>query len=233
MRYLVSVSMIALLSTALTACVTGAPKPMPRGYASFTQTYKSAPGPQARTIGYAYDKNKNDTVIEDLRFAAVDLVEKLDQTLSFTNDRIYLSPPEQSAFYSSFDFLLREELIKRGYVISAVPSAGTIPVTFVAKEITQENNQKNMPKAAYRNLYLALAFDVSNGTANRFIGSTYEVPTYDFKPTKSITLATAPAASTPSSGITPTTAEILAPIPVSETAPVAKTGAPISLIGTP
>lgn len=178
--FILSLTLI-ILSFGLNACETGGdPKPMGRGYIAFEDKYKSAPGAETRSIGYAYDTTKNNAVLEDLRFAAADLVTKLDQNLSFSDDKIHLTHPENSAFYNSFDHLLRDELVKSGYIISQTPEESS-SVTFIAQE-APHNDGKKIVKNDYRQLYLELAIDAHDGKPSRYVGGIYEVPAYDFQP---------------------------------------------------
>ena len=50
----------------LGAC-TDYPNPMARGYSSYDQVYKSAPGGAVHNIGYEYSYQENKAVIKDIR----------------------------------------------------------------------------------------------------------------------------------------------------------------------
>ncbi len=178
MRFFINSTILYVCVLALVGC-TNYPNPMPRGYSSYNQPYKSAPGPLPPGIGYSFDGEQNDSVIEDMRYAARDLVERLDRKLSFSVDRIHLSVSGQNAFYGSFDHLLREEFTRQGYLLSENADKA-INIDFVAAE------DKNCPLnigaegSAYRHLYLALLLTTQPETPPEVIGGFYEVPTYGF-----------------------------------------------------
>ncbi|MGN7437812.1 MAG: hypothetical protein ACTHOO_04135 [Alcanivorax sp.] len=178
MRSFLSFGTICVATFALTACA-GKPNPFPRGYASYGQPYKSAPGPKTKDIGYSYSNQKNATALKDMRYAAEDLVEKLDQKLSFSVDEIYLKISENSAFYTSFDHLVREELTERGYLLTNTP-VNAVTLDFVAVDTVPECYASNA-EGGYQNVYLALAINVSKNTPQDVVGGFYEVPLYDFK----------------------------------------------------
>ena len=155
------------------------PTPMPRGYVSFKEPYKSAPGEDAAPIGYGYSTDSNKTVLEDMRYTARDLVERLDRKLSFSVDEIYLSSTGQNAFYSSFDHLLRNELTRQGYLLSNTPH-GAVHVDFNAIDPKDCPLNDDTFATAYRHLYLALHLYTNPETPPEIIGGYYEVPTYGF-----------------------------------------------------
>tara|TARA_R110002095_G_scaffold80630_2_gene69348 strand:+ start:356 stop:949 length:594 start_codon:yes stop_codon:yes gene_type:complete len=177
MRFILSLSLFCLSSALLVGC-TGKPSPMPRGYASYDQHYKSAPGPKPHNIGYAYTNDDNSTALKDMRYAAQDLVEKLDKKLSFNVDEIYLRVPENTAFYNSFDHLIRDELTQRGYLLSNTP-VNAVRVDFVALDKVPECFASDS-SGAYQNVYLALAINSVKGVPQDSFGDFYEVPLYDF-----------------------------------------------------
>ncbi|MFP4097720.1 MAG: hypothetical protein ACLFP8_05315 [Alphaproteobacteria bacterium] len=165
---------------ALGACTQG-PWPIPRGYSSYDQVYKSAPGPKARDIGYEYSNKNNERVLKELRYAARDLVKKLDDKLSMNVDGIYLKVQDDNAFYNSFDHLLREELNKQGYRLLTSP-VNALRIDFLAKEEIPECTavERVEDDGAYKTLYLALAINSAQGVPQDFVGDYYEVPTYGF-----------------------------------------------------
>lgn len=175
---------------ALAGCYGSAPSPMPRGYTSHGDTYKSAPGNDARDVGYEYSNNNNAAVLKDMRYAASDLAEKLDQHLSFSVDQVYLSIPANTAFYNSFDHLLRDELTQRGYLLAHENNKDSVPVELVAHTdvpfCLAENND-----GPYKNLYLALAINVGkHNKPEHIVGDFYEVPTHDFIPAGNVNIKT-------------------------------------------
>ena len=187
MRLLKPVLLLLFVVPLIAACRTGGPFPMPRGYVSYDKEYKSAPGPEAPAIGYEYSNENNATVIEDMRYAARDLVEALDQKLSFSVDEIYLKMPGHSAFYSSFDHLLRDELTQQGYLLANHPG-NAVTIDFVVKEGVDCNSEEN--KSVYQRVYLALAIDVVEGTPKDFVGGIYEVPLYGFTSSDTVKVST-------------------------------------------
>ena len=177
--------LLATLTFSLSACsaiTNGDPSPMARGYASYAEPYKSAPGPKAPSIGYPYSMVRNNAVVEDMRYAASDLVAKLDKSVSFSDDKIYLAHTTQSPFYNTLDYLLRDELTKSGYVVVGTPQ-GAVPITVVADEANPAPEKEPAEKSIYRPLRLSL---IVGGTADkpaRHVSGIYELPTYGFAPT--------------------------------------------------
>lgn len=176
-------SLFALFVFALSACQTDGPSFFPRGYSSYKQVYKSAPGPKAESIGYAYNPQDNATVVNDMRYAAKDLVEKLDEELSYSVDAVHLDIAGTGAFYSSFDHLLRNELTQQGYLLSHT-SDGFVKVVFSAQEQPFCSGYETEEEAKiYKKLYLALVLHMPYEEAPRIVGGYYDVPTYGFQPT--------------------------------------------------
>lgn len=162
------------------------PQPMGRGYSSFTEPYKSAKGVDARDVGYEFNAEDNETIIADMRFAAQDLVMKLDREISFSIDKIYLQIPQKGVFYRSFDYVLRDEFTKHGYRL-ALDETDALPVVLVA----HEPHNPPEPQGLYRHLYLGLAIDVVGDVAGSIFGDVYEVPVQNFEPTKALKLRVA------------------------------------------
>lgn len=185
MRFSLHVFSLFCLMLSLAACQMN-PQPMGRGYSSFTEPYKSAKGVDARGVGYEFNVEDNETIIADMRFAAQDLVMKLDREISFSIDQIYLQIPQKGVFYRSFDYVLRDELTKHGYRL-ALDGTDALPVVLVAHEVRGEA----APEGMYRNIYLGLAIDVVGDVAGSIFGDVYEVPAHDFKPTKVLKLRVA------------------------------------------
>ncbi len=179
MRSFLSLSMLLSLSFILTGCyaISPSPKPMPRGYSSYDQAFKSAKGAPARDIGYEYSNNKNNDNIDDMRFAALELVEMLDEKLERSVNSIYLRSPANTAFYNSFDYLLRNELMQSGYHLEN-SAKGVVNVDFVAKHASAKCMNNN--EGEY--IYLALAIDVTNNVASSVVGGFYQVPLNDYIP---------------------------------------------------
>lgn len=178
----------------LGACGTLDPMPMGRGYSSYHQPYKSVEGVPARGVGYDFSVESNQAVVEDMRYAAIDLVEKLDEKLSYVSQDIYLESPAHTAFYNGFDHVLREELTQRGYVLTTSPDEA-LRITFVAQnpdrmetatyDVKKSRNGVTLEKVGdvpYADLHLALALNVTNGASSDYVDGLYHVPLYDFKP---------------------------------------------------
>ncbi len=183
MRIILSLSLICFSSVVLSGC-SGKPSPMARGYSSYDKVYKSVPGVKPKYIGYEYSNQNNATALKDMRYAAKDLVEKLDQKLSFSVDEVYLKISENSAFYNSFDHLLRDELTQRGYLLSNTP-VNAVSVDFIAMDNVPECYAGNS-KGAYQTVYLALAINVAKDKSQDNVGGFYEVPLYDFHRAKTV-----------------------------------------------
>ena len=183
MRIILSLSLICFSSVVLSGC-SGKPSPMARGYSSYDKVYKSVPGVKPKYIGYEYSNQNNATALKDMRYAAKDLVEKLDQKLSFSVDEVYLKISENSAFYNSFDHLLRDELTQRGYLLSNTP-VNAVSVDFIAMDNVPECYAGNS-KGAYQTVYLALAINVAKDKSQDNVGGFYEVPLYDFHRAKTM-----------------------------------------------
>ena len=162
----------------LSGCLAGAPSPVGRGYSSYDKEFKSAPGPMARDIGYDYSKYHNQAVIEDMRYAVRDLVEKMDGKLSFSVDELYLVNPSNIAFYNSFDHLLREEMTQQGYLLTHGDTEDSVRVDFVAKHAVLCDLETS--DSAYNRMYLALSINTVKGVPSDIVGGFYEVPTYGY-----------------------------------------------------
>lgn len=180
MRKFLSVSTCFSLVLILTGCNLGDPTPWGRGYSSYDEQFKSAPAPEARDVGYSYNNDRNNAVIEFIRPAAQDLVEQLDAKMSFSIDTIYLKMPANTAFYNSFDYVLREEFAQNGYELVSSPK-NSVQVDFVAKGLSTR-----CADSGNNNMYLALAINTVKGIPSDFVDGFYEVPLYDYKEAGSI-----------------------------------------------
>lgn len=178
MRSFFSVS-ICLSVLVLSGCYTGAPMPMGRGYSAYDKEFKSAPAPKVHEIGYKYSGAYNKAVVEDMRYAARDLVERMDGKLSFSVDELYLKNPSHAAFYNSFDHLLREEMTRQGYLLTHSDTVDSVRVDFVAKKAPSCGDDE-AHDGAYERMYLALAIGADDGIPSDFVGGFYEVPTYGY-----------------------------------------------------
>lgn len=183
-------------SLLLTACVNGIdPSPMGRGYSSFKEPYKSAPGRAPRDIGYDYTEQNNEAVLKDMRYVAKDLVDKLDERLLFKAERLYLKPLPNTAFYNTFDHVLRAELVQSGYNLVRSPEEDALPVAFTAQKLDEVETayEVSMEKAGnvkvnalgrenYEDMVLSLIVGPPKDEGSYIISGLYEVPMYGYRP---------------------------------------------------
>ncbi len=173
MRYFSTATLLSL--TLLTAaCSTTGPHLYGRGYSYYNDAYKSSPGVQPADIGYNYNEKRNQAVIEDMRYAASDLVNKLEDEMPLDVGAIHLTRVSDSPFYTTFDHVLRDELTYRGYELVTRPTPKALPLMLAASE-TKGSGLSMKGKHYYRELYLA--FLVGEQIA---ADGVYEVPTYGF-----------------------------------------------------
>ncbi len=156
------------------------PNPMARGYASFDKVYKSAPGRAVDDIGYDFSYKNNDAVLKDVRYVARDLVEKLDKKLAMGVEKIYLKVQSDNAFYNSFDYMIRDELTMRGYLLANTP-VNTLTLDLVVLDELAECTGVEQGEGNYKTMFLALAMNTVEGMPQDMVGDYYEVPTYDFE----------------------------------------------------
>lgn len=169
---LFGLSAMALLS----GCMGGA-SPMARGYSSYDQVYKSAPGKEASNVGYEYSKDINDSNIQDLGYAAQELAEKLDKKISFSAEELYLNIPKNTAFYNSFDHVLRDALTHRGYILSLTPE-DALKVDVVAKDI--DHNSCGLAAKGKILAQIALVIEASKDMPFDYVSGLYEIAPYGF-----------------------------------------------------
>ncbi len=171
MRYSSTLSILAF-GLLLAGC--GKTSLIGRGYSSFKEPYKSEPGPRAASIGYPYSAPYNEQVINDMRFAAKDLVAQLETGSAVDVERIYLTPGGPSAFYTAFDHVLRDELTYRGYELVTAPEQGALPITVAAAE-TKDENEKGAKTSGYQELDVALV-----NAEKTLARGAYILPAYGF-----------------------------------------------------
>ncbi|MBK6896485.1 MAG: hypothetical protein IPH06_07845 [Alphaproteobacteria bacterium] len=167
-------STLSALAFALVLAGCGKTSLIGRGYSSFKEPYKSEAGLKAAPIGYRYSAAYNEQVVNDMRFAAKDLVSQMETGHAVDVERIYLTPGGPSAFYTAFDHVLRDELTYRGYELVTVPESGALPVTVAASE-TNGENEKGAKASAYRELDVALV-----NAEKTLARGTYILPAYGF-----------------------------------------------------
>lgn len=187
MKKLFYIPSIVVLSAMLAAC-SGAPNPVPRGYSSYKEPYKSAPGEKASNIGYEFSADKNQSVLEDIRYAAQDLAERLDERLAFDTDTVYLSTAADNVFYKSLDHLLRSELTHRGYTLAVTPgNHPTIDIGVLddVKPCKDRYLAKTEEGTEYRTAFIQLKVSQDGSQETEMVDGFYEVPLYGYKPSNS------------------------------------------------
>lgn len=180
MRSFISITMCLSFIFVLAGCYSDAPSPVPRGYSSYDKAVKSVDGAEAGNIGYNYSIEKNKAALDDMLPAAKSLALLLDEKLTFGVDEIYLNIPANTAFYNSFDYLLRSELMDNGYILVSSP-IDAVRVDFVAKVLDSKGCGAN-------NTYLALAINVVDESPAGIVGEFYNVPLYGYRPAGKINI---------------------------------------------
>lgn len=155
----------------LASCGVGNPNPMPRGYSAYDKPYKSVDGKDANDVGYAYSNSHNQEVQQEIVKIADDLVEKLDQKLSFGIDQIYLSPAHHGVFDKSMDHAVRTALVDRGYLLSPDPN-DAVRLDVVVQKLDRktcscaETHDPHM-------LHISLATDIEEGVSADYVSGVY------------------------------------------------------------
>lgn len=167
-----------LLPLLLAACtVVKNPSPVGRGYSSYEEPYKSAPGPKPADIGYDYTAESNAEVIGIWRASVQDLLTQLETNAGLSKGAVFVVPSEQrGAMYLTYDHVLREELISRGYTLDANPAARRVGYDierpkgrFLSNEDTAEEGYE---KLDYQDFVLKLWLD----DETKAVGDTYYLP---------------------------------------------------------
>ena len=169
------------------------PTSIPTGYAHHRKEFRSAPGPEYYTLGYEYSAEKNAEILANLRKIAAELVGKAQTEFKFNTDSVYLEPLSTYAdpFELSMDFALREELVKRGYVLSASPKF-SLGMRFRAHEVPVEGESANhhrlnadiKPEAPVREYHRPLVLSLALFDDQGAIGvakDVYDVSAYGFE----------------------------------------------------
>lgn len=98
------------------------PSIIPVGYTNTHKEYKAIDGPEASDIGYDYTASKNERVLMMWRDRVGLLVQELEERVEITPKAVYVAQPkEHSPQNATYDFVLREELMRLGYVIARHP----------------------------------------------------------------------------------------------------------------
>lgn len=160
------------------------PSPLPTGYKyHHDEIYKSAPGPEAAPLGYDYAVGKNDEILEVWRIVAGDLFDTLEERTGLGAQPVYVhAAGGDSAFYNSFDHVLREELRDRGYVL--MPSMGDNLV--LSYEALLPEKADEMPGTSDTDLgdYILKLTASRGGALSGHASGVYKVPSYGFRELK-------------------------------------------------
>jgi hypothetical protein len=168
-----------LIPLLIAACtVVKNPSPVGRGYSSYAEPYKSAPGPKAPDIGYEYTAESNAEVTGIWLASVQDLLTRLETEAGLTEGSVFVVSSEQrGAMYTTFDHVLREELTARGYTLDANPAARRIGYDierpkgrFLTNEETAD--EKGYEKLHYQDFILKLWVDEET----KAVADTYYLP---------------------------------------------------------
>jgi hypothetical protein len=96
--------------------------PMPQGYSYYHEPYKSQPPKEVPGIGYPWSPERNAVVLEKWQEIAKVLADRLETQLNIRPRPVYLEMLERdNAFNYSFDYVMRQELQNRGYMLVSQP----------------------------------------------------------------------------------------------------------------
>lgn len=103
----------------LTACgYTSNPGAIPTGYKYHGTEFNARPGPEAASIGYEYSAEHNAEILQHWRLVVSDLLDDLESDANLSPQDVSVNTAiSSSAFYNSFDHVLREDLSERGYTL--------------------------------------------------------------------------------------------------------------------
>ncbi len=179
----------------LTGCyMFDSPTPLPSGYTYHDTEYRSRPGPEEKSLGYEYSEEKNAQILTELQAVANDLIDKVEAEFNIHTDTVYLAPvgTGADAFTLSMDYVLREALKNRGYILSssAKSSLGLrFNVVDPYKDITLHHRLNadikpdSPPVKLHRPLRLSLMLFDTQGTIGNIQGE-YDAPVYGFEDDK-------------------------------------------------
>jgi len=163
----------------------GDPSPIGRGYSSYAELYKSAPGPKAPSLGYEYSAHVNVAIMNHIRESVSGLLNMLESGKRLPEGINVATDTHAGAFYNSFDHALREELVRRGYNLTT-GRQGSALLIFSARGTSQQPRDQPAPmeKAGYRDLLLGLTLvpydKKSPDQAVRHIEDVLNVPAYGY-----------------------------------------------------
>ena len=129
----------------------------PPGYTNEHKEYKAPKGPRAGSIGYPYKASANDGSVKQWRPITARLVQQLHDELGIMPQKVFVKMlPDQSVFNATFDYSLREELRRQGYIlVQAEKNVLTVepealePVHMVSKDsVTTYNNDDDQSEAS-------------------------------------------------------------------------------------
>lgn len=110
------------------------PSALPSGYTYYEDKYKSPPSPEASDIGYAYNADQNEQVLDGMRIKAEELFGQLEENYDMDGVNFYIySTQRQNAQNAAFDHALREVVRARGYMLSTNP-VGAIGLAYSIQE---------------------------------------------------------------------------------------------------
>ena len=180
-------SLPAILTIGLAACSDPwSPSPWPSGYSYHHNQYKSAPGPEAPELGYDYSETKNAQIVHDLRNVAEDLLDNLEVKFEIPDAPIYVETlPETEAFTQSFDYVIREDLTRRGYTVVSNPHVNALTLSVNA----ERPKNLSMPEPLQKG-YEVLALSLTMTKDVQMIGQVsglYPVPAYGHDPYRDTT----------------------------------------------
>lgn len=186
-----------ILVLSLTACRSVMdPSFMPAGYSYHQNTYNSPPGPPAKSIGYKYTQSENDAALQQWDRAVQDILLKarahgmdLPATLHLTTDM------QPSAFQSSYDFVLRENLKLYGHTLKQAPDIDPdIDSVALFYSVHDPDNKNTVPTRLYngdlpstdsaappksKNMELIIGLLENDALVQKTSG-TYELPLYGY-----------------------------------------------------
>lgn len=195
MRALTSLALLAIAPLALSGCeLLTNPSAMPSGYTYHGDIYKAPPGPNSDELGYDYSAARNDEILLAWREAVDDLVNTLEET-GIAAQAVYIEQPKAgNAFLSTYDNVLREELVSRGYTLGAAPGS----VNHLRYEALVPESKDALPaadNADARDFVLVLTvIDPSllagagkeDEAVLTQVGNTYRLPPYGYSATPSL-----------------------------------------------
>lgn len=146
------------------------PSPIGRGYSSYAQAYKSAPGPDVPGLGYEYTAETNDEILAVWRVSVQDLLTRLEHEGGLRPGPVHVTGGT-GAMNATFDHVLRDELTARGYSFSQnAPALGFDIDAPKGKFLSNESTlDKGYDKLHYRDFLLTLFTPQANVTDTYYL----------------------------------------------------------------